>query len=293
MSIDTIGGDQSANKTSSSGGNFMSGFFKDVEIVKQNIVIIKNATKRVADINQQVVLATTSEREHDVSGELQPILIETNKKAAQAKAFLQALRDETEKLKTDATSKQSEIRIRDNLVNTLTRKFVEVMKEYQNIQTKYKDDAKKKVRRQVQIVKPDATQEEIDSVIKSGSGSDELFRQAILKGDAADAITNAYKNVADKYQDILTLEASMAELHQMFLDFALLTEQQGELLDHIAYQVQQAADYVDDGNVNLVGAIELQKSIRRKQCCIIVTIFVIIGIIIAVVIATQSAKGKL
>ena len=43
--------------------------------------------------------------------------------------------------------------------------------------------------------------------------------------------------VADKYQDVLTLEASVAELHQMFLDFALLTEKQGELLDQIEHQV--------------------------------------------------------
>lgn len=33
-----------------------------------------------------------------------------------------------------------------------------------------------------------------------------------------------YRDVADKYQDVLTLEASIAELHQMFLDFSLLVE---------------------------------------------------------------------
>ena len=52
------------------------------------------------------------------------------------------------------TKSTPEVRIRDNLVNTLTRKFVDVMKEYQNAQTKYKTDIKKKVKRQVQIVKP-------------------------------------------------------------------------------------------------------------------------------------------
>jgi t-SNARE complex subunit (syntaxin) len=40
---------------------------------------------------------------------------------------------------------------------------------------------------------------------------------------------------------VLTLEASIAELHQMFLDFALLVEQQGELLDQIEYQVSDYA----------------------------------------------------
>ena len=68
------------------------------------------------------------------------------------------------------------------------------------------------------------------------------------QGDAADSIRNAFENVASKYQDVLVLEASVAELHQMFLDFALLTEQQGELLDQIEYQVKSASDYIEEGN---------------------------------------------
>jgi t-SNARE complex subunit (syntaxin) len=159
------------------------------------------------------------------------------------------------------------------------------MKDYQSIQQKFKTDIKKKVKRQVQIVKPDATPEEIDAVLKSGSGSGEVFKNAILKGDAADSIRNAFVKAADKYQDVLTLEKSVEELHQLFMDFALLTEQQGELLDQIENQVKAASDYIDDGNTDLVGAIELQKSIRRKQCCVLVVVLVIIGIIVLVVMA--------
>ena len=54
-----------------------------------------------------------------------------------------------------------------------------------------------------------------------------LILLCIKQGEASDAVRNAYMTVADKYQDVLTLEASVSELHQMFLDFALLTEQQG------------------------------------------------------------------
>jgi t-SNARE complex subunit (syntaxin) len=64
---------------------------------------------------------------------------------------------------------------------------------------------------------------------------------------------------------VLTLEQSVAELHQMFLDFALLTEQQGELLDQIEFNVRSAADYVEEGNVDLFESIEFQKKIRKKQ----------------------------
>lgn len=79
------------------------------------------------------------------------------------------------------------------------------------------------------------------------------------------ALRTTYAKVAGKYQDVLTLEQSVAELHQMFLDFALLTEQQGELLDQIEFQVKQANDYVEEGNVELVEAIVYQKAIRKKQ----------------------------
>lgn len=44
---------------------------------------------------------------------------------------------------------------------------------------------------------------------------------------ANESIRNVYQNVADKYQDVLTLEASIAELHQLFLDFAFLVNEQG------------------------------------------------------------------
>lgn len=281
-----------SNTSGSESQQYMQTFFQDVELVKANINVIRDATKKIADINQEVVLATTNEREQDASSTLTSIIISTNKKASIAKKLLQALTEDTKRLETQKKAKQSEIRIRENICNTLTRKFVDVMKDYQNVQTKYKDDIKKKVKRQVQIVKPDATTEEIDAVLKSGNGTGQVFKNAILKGEASETIRNAYMNVADKYQDVLALEASVAELHQMFLDFALLTEQQGELLDQIEHQVKSASDYIDDGNNQLVEAIELQKSIRRKQCCIICTVFIIIAIIVGIILAVEATKNQ-
>ena len=105
-------------------------------------------------------------------------------------------------------------------------------------------------------------------------------------------IKNAYENVSNKYQDVLRLEASVAELAQMFQDFALMVEHQGELLDQIEFQVKTASDFIDEGNVHMTEAIEIQKSIRRKQCyCAIalILLFLIIGAIIVGVLASHGA----
>ena len=180
------------------------------------------------------------------------------------------------------SSTHSQHRIRENLCNTLTRKFIDEMKAYQSAQQKYKTDIKKKVKRQVQIVKPDATDEDIDEVLRSEGGRDALYRQSILAGGVNDQVKTTYAKVAGKYQDVLTLEQSVAELHQMFLDFALLTEQQGELLDQIEFQVKQAGDYVEDANVDVYESIVYQQKIRKKQCWIILIVVVITVILVYV-----------
>jgi t-SNARE complex subunit (syntaxin) len=174
-------------------------------------------------------------------------------------------------------------RVRENLCTTLTRKFIDEMKAYQSAQQKYKTDIKNKVKRQVQIVKPDATDEDIDEVLRSEGGRDALYRERILAGGVNDQVKSTYAKVAGKYQDVLTLEQSVAELHQMFLDFALLTEQQGELLDQIEFQVKQAGDYVEDANVDVYESIEYQSKIRKKQCWIILIVVVITVIVVVVV----------
>lgn len=45
--------------------------------------------------------------------------------------------------------------------------------------------------------------------------------------------------VKDTYHDVRRLEASIIELHKMFMDLALLVDRQGEMLDQIEYQVNR------------------------------------------------------
>ena len=286
-------GDEYEGLNAAGGGQneLLREFFSDVELVKKNVNVIKQVIKRVSEIQQQVVFANSNDKEAELSAELKPLTDETNKRANQTKQILQDLREGTEKMKQRADTKQSEIRIRENLVATLTRKFIDVMKEYQSVQTKYKTEIKKKVKRHVQIVKSDASSEEIDAIIRNG-GADKIIKETILQGEASETVRNMYLLVSDKYQDVLALEQSINELNQMFIDFALLTEQQGELLDQIEFQVKAASDYIDEGNAEMVKAIEIQKSIRRNQCIMLIIVLVIIGIIVVVIIVTTGGGGS-
>jgi t-SNARE complex subunit, syntaxin len=259
---------------------YMDSFFRDVESIKSSIDSIQKATRRIGEINEETILSTSESKEKQLSEEVRPLIDETNKVAKKTKTLLSVLKEENKKLEKEKKIKNSDMRVRENLCNTLTRKFIDEMKLYQSAQQKFKTDIKKKAERQLLNVKEDATPEEIDEIMRSEAGREGLFQQQILAGGVNDSIKQAFTKVSTKYQDVVLLEQSVAELHQMFLDFALLTEQQGELIDQIEYNVKSAADYVEDANVNVYHAIEYSKSIRKKQCCIIVLVVVITLIIL-------------
>lgn len=269
-----------SNNEAPSQPEHMKQFFNDVEAIKSDISAVTDATEQIITLKDKAVLATSETEETQISATIRSLVEGTNGRAKKCKNLLGLLKEENANLKKEGNAKPTDLRVRDNLVNTLLRKFIDEMKRYQNAQQQYKTDVKKKVTRQVQIIKPDATDQDVDDIMRSEGGREALYQQQILSGGVNDQIKTQYRAVAGKYQDVLTLEASVAELHQMFLDFALLTEQQGELLDQIEYQVRSAADYVEEGNVQVYEAIEYQKKIRKKQCWIILVVVILIIIVL-------------
>jgi t-SNARE complex subunit (syntaxin) len=211
------------------------------------------------------LLITYSSLTLPLSQQLKPIIDATNNRAKRTKTLLGLLQQETAKLKEEGILNASDLRVRQNLNTTITRKFVDEMKVYQSAQQDYKNAIKSKASRQIRSIQPTATDEQVEQVMRSEGGREALMKQAVLSNTVNDQIQTTFDKVAGKYQDVLTLEQSVAELHQMFLDFALLTEQQGELLDQIEYQVKEANDHVECANEETVKAIEYQSAIRKKQ----------------------------
>ena len=102
-------------------------------------------------------------------------------------------------------------------------------------QTKYKNKYRERVERQYRIVKPDVTREEIDAAFEGGPNAQpQIFTQQILQGPGHASARNALADIQEKHRDIMKLEASIAELHQLFLDMSVLVESQARSLPRAA-----------------------------------------------------------
>uniref|UniRef100_A0A2I3GQ59 Syntaxin-1A n=1 Tax=Nomascus leucogenys TaxID=61853 RepID=A0A2I3GQ59_NOMLE len=90
----------------------------------------------------------------------------------------------------------------------------------------------------------------------------------------------ALSEIETRHSEIIKLENSIRELHDMFMDMAMLVESQGEMIDRIEYNVEHAVDYVERAVSDTKKAVKYQSKARRKKIMIIICC-VILGIVIA------------
>jgi len=111
-----------------------------------------------------------------------------------------------------------------------------------------------------------------------------LFKQELVGKDRQ--VQEKLEDIQRRHQDIVKLEASINQLHTIFIEMATLVESQGEMLNSIETNVNQAQYSTEHGLKDLVKARELQKSSRKKMCCLVL-IFLIIGAILAGVFSSN------
>ena len=83
------------------------------------------------------------------------------------------------------------------------------------------------------------SQEEIQRKINSGDSA-----QLQLSSTKLDVANESYNYVVARHKEVLKLERSLQEVHQLFVDMAALVDQQGEVIDRIAFRIAFAKEEV-------------------------------------------------
>jgi len=91
--------------------------------------------------------------------------------------------------------------------------------------------------------------------------------------------------IEERDSEMKFLESEMKGLNEMFVDIAVMIEEQGKEISTIEDNTYKASAGVQEGVTELQKASEYQKSSRKKLCCLLlisVIILAIIGIVIGV-----------
>lgn len=266
---------------------FMVEYLGQIHTIKTGIANIRQIMDKMRSLKNQMVLTAIPATEKDLSTQLETCMNEANKSILATKKALESLKQEND-LFSSRNPDSSEARIRENMHAVLTRKFRELLTEFQAIQTEYKKTVKEKIERQVRIVLPDTTEEQMQTYIDESKA--DQAQQAIFARMTGvnESLAYAYDEIRDKYRDVKRLEQSVHDLHQMFLDLATLVEAQGELLDQIEYAVGAAKDYTEKAEKDLVQARRNQQKSKKWACWISTCLIILCVIVILPVVVYLS-----
>lgn len=97
--------------------------------------------------------------------------------------------------------------------------------------------------------------------------------------------------IQERFGAVKDIEKSLLELHQVFLDMAVLVEVQGEQLDDIESQVGRAHSFVSRGAEQLQTARKHQKNTRKWYCIAIIILLIVILVIVVPIVVKNSGGG--
>ncbi|TKS80957.1 Syntaxin-1A Neuron-specific antigen HPC-1 [Collichthys lucidus] len=154
----------------------------------------------------------------------------------------------------------ADLRIRKTQHSTLSRKFVEVMSEYNTTQSDYRERCKGRIQRQLEITGRNTTNEELESMLESDNPA--IFTSGIIMDNITEQAMN---EIETRHTEIIKLENSIRELHDMFMDMAMLVENQGGLVNNIERMVLESLDYVGHAKESIPKCKKFKRTGKRGE----------------------------
>lgn len=276
------GGEPAADEESTAE---LNDFFSQVEEIKEAMAQITENIATMKGLYSKLLTATSTEDAQELRQEVGEVRSSTDKIAQQMRIKMKKMRKENDDFEKSHDNDPSLVKIRSNMHGTLVRKFLDLMQEYQAMLTKYDKKFRDKAYKEVQIVAPDASPEDIDEVLESGEEA--IFQKHIMEDRKHAKAKQTLDYLKEKHNDLLALEKSITELNQLFMDMAILVETQGDLIDQIEFSVMNSKAFTEKAVVTLQETAKIVTNTRKKKVCIVITVILII-LLIVVVIAVVS-----
>ncbi|XP_066574719.1 syntaxin-3 isoform X2 [Amia ocellicauda] len=257
-------------------GAFMDEFFVQIEEIRNNIDKIDENVVEVKKLYSIILSAPTTEQK--TKDDLETLTNDIKKMANSARNKLKSIERNIEQ---DEERSSADLRIRKSQHSVLSRKFVEVMTKYNEAQVDFRERSKGRIQRQLEITGKNTTDEELEEMLESGNPA--IFTSGIVDSSIS---KQALNEIESRHKDIVRLESSIKELHDMFVDIAMLVENQGGMIDRIESNMDQSVGFVERAVADTKKAVKFQSEARRKAIVLGVVCTVLALLILAIVLGT-------
>lgn len=263
------------------GGVNLDKFFEDVEAIKDELRDLETLYTQLHSSNEQSKTLHNAKAVKELRTKMDNDVSLSLKKAKFIKVRLEALD------RSNAANRSipgcgpgsSADRTRTSVVNGLRKKLQDQMNQFSDLRQKIAGEYRETVQRRYYTVTGENPDEAVlDSLISTGQS--ETFLQKAIQQQGRGQVMDTIMEIQERHDAVKVIEKNLKELHQVFLDMAVLVQSQGEQLDDIESQVQRASSFVRGGAQQLGEARKHQKNTRKWTCFGIILLLIIILIVV-------------
>ncbi|XP_007947002.1 syntaxin-11 [Orycteropus afer afer] len=242
--------------------DILKSLYRDIQELQHENQLLTADVKRLGRQNARFL---TSMRR------LSSIKRDTNSIAKDIKARGEAIQGKLRNLKARAEEAKAQYGEHSAVARTagaqysaLTRTFQLTMLEYNQAEMKQRANCKTRIQRQLEIMGKDVSGNQIEDMFEQGKW--DVFSENLLadaKGSRA-----ALHEIENRHRELLRLENRVRELHDLFLQMALLGEEQADTLNVIELNVLKTRDYMGEAKAQVRKAVQYKKkNACRTLCC--------------------------
>ncbi|MBA0751906.1 hypothetical protein Gogos_000794 [Gossypium gossypioides] len=267
-------------------------FLEEAEKVKQGMAVIRELLGKLQESNEESKSLHKPESLKALRNKINNDIVTVQKKARTIKAQLEEMDRANAANKRLSGYKEGTLNYRTRIAvtNGLRNKLKELMMDFQGLRQKMMAEYKETVgRRYFTVTGENPDEEIIEKIISDGSGGEGFLTRAVQEHGRGKVLETVVE-IQDRHDAAKEIEKSLLELHQVFLDMAVMVEAQGEQMDDIEHHVMNASHYVKDGSKELNNAKRYQRS-SRKWMCIGIILLLLIVLVIIIPIATSFSSS--
>lgn len=236
----------------------------EAHALRQEISLLRSEVAGLNALNER--FGTTVRRLTVVKRDFDSLARRIQQRGENLYSRLQDLGWESSQLQEKEGPSSAISRIAKAQYETLAHDLNAVMSDYNSAENMQKTTCRGRIMRQVSILGTEISDEQLDVIVhKGGEGWTELSHSLETEGGRTSRW--AMKEIKGRHKELVELEARLREVHQLFLEMAVLVETQGSLLNNIEANVCQTEEYTEQINIHIKRAIQYKKKNPFLQCC--------------------------